>query len=72
MIPASCRMQLPVTVHSGDTTMSSDVIMEPLSKFYDQHSLLVAHSLTKENSDHTIFEILNLNSHCIRTRKSGS
>ena len=61
VIPASCRMRLPVTVHSGNTTMSSDVIMEPLMKFNDQHSLLVAHSLMKANSDHMMVEILNLN-----------
>ena len=60
VIPASCRMRLPVTVHSGNTTMS-DVITEPLLKFNDQHSLLVAHSLMKANSDHMMVEILNLN-----------
>ena len=60
VIPASCCMRLPVTVHSGNTTMSSDVIMEPLMKFNDQHSLLVAHSLMKANSDHMVVEILNL------------
>ena len=30
-------------------------------KFSDQHSLLVAHSLMKANSDHMMVEILNLN-----------
>ena len=70
MIPASCRMRLPVTVHRGDTTVSCDVIMEPLSKFNDQHSLQVSHSLTKANLDHTIVEILNLNSGPVTVHKN--
>ena len=70
VIPASCLIRLPVTVHRGDTTVSCDVIMEPLSKFNDQHSLLVAHSLTKANSDHTIVEILNLNSGPVTVHKN--
>ena len=48
VIPASCCMQLPVTVHYHVIRY----FMEPLMKFNDQHSLLVAHSLMKANSDH--------------------
>ena len=70
-IPPYCQIRLPVTidVQTSQLTHQTDVLLEPLNNFMEQHCLVVAHSLSQASSSQTVIQVLNPSAETVMVHK---